>query len=105
LFDFNKSWLRTKSFYELNNLVRLLQKSPDVKIEMSAHTDNVGSVKYNIGLSNDRAMAVRQYLIAKGISADRIISKGYGKSKPIASNKTSAGRQLNRRVEFTVLKK
>ena len=105
LFDFNKSWLRTKSFYELDILVRLLKKSPNVKIEMSAHTDNVGSVKYNIALSKDRATAVKEYLVSRGIDKNRIISKGYGKSKPVATNKTAAGRQLNRRVEFTVLEK
>ncbi len=105
LYDFNKAILRAKSFGELDKLIKILKKNPSVEIEMSAHTDNIGSDGYNIRLSEDRAYAVRQYLIAKGIDQSRVKSKGYGESKPIATNKTSDGRQLNRRVEFKIIKK
>ena len=105
LYDFNKAILRSKSFPELDKLVRILKKNPTVKIELSAHTDYIGSDAYNIGLSNDRAYAAREYLISSGIAEDRIISKGFGESRPIATNKTSEGRQLNRRVEFVVIQK
>lgn len=74
-------------------------------IELSAHTDFIGSDKANQKLSEDRAVAARQYLISKGIDESRIVPKGYGSSVPVASNDTEEGRQQNRRVEFKILKK
>ncbi|MDF1549828.1 MAG: OmpA family protein, partial [Bacteroidales bacterium] len=74
-------------------------------IEMSGHTDNIGTVEANKLLSEQRANEVKQYLVAKNIIESRIVSKGYGESKPLAGNDTEEGRQLNRRVEFTILKK
>jgi outer membrane protein OmpA-like peptidoglycan-associated protein len=77
-----------------------------MKVEISAHTDNRGSDAYNLQLSQKRAESVVNYLISKGIAANRIIAKGYGESKPLASNDDEAeGRELNRRVEFEVLSK
>ena len=74
-----------------------------MEIEISGHTDSKGSDDYNLQLSQGRADAVRQYLVDNGISEDRIISKGYGETVPLADNDTEEGRQTNRRVQFTVL--
>ncbi len=103
-FDFNESKLKTESFLELDRLYNVLKSNSDIKVEISGHTDNVGSEDYNNKLSQSRAESVRDYLVSKGINAGRIISKGYGKSNPIATNDTDEGRQLNRRVEFKILK-
>ena len=103
-FDFDKWDLRGESFLELNRVVQLLQENPAIVIEMSAHTDSYGSDDYNITLSENRARSVMQYILSKGISTDRISSKGYGETKPVVANDTPENRQLNRRVEFTILK-
>lgn len=105
LFDFSKSILRSESFAELNKVVRLLKVNPTMVIELSAHTDKIGGYSANLALSNDRARSAREYLLSKGIEANRIVAKGYGENKPVSTNNTDAGRQLNRRVEFTILKK
>ncbi|HEY5535020.1 MAG TPA: SBBP repeat-containing protein [Ignavibacteria bacterium] len=104
-FDFNESKLKSESFLELDRLYKFLSENTDISVEISGHTDNVGSDEYNITLSNARANAVKDYLVSKGINANKITSKGYGKSKPVATNDTDEGRQLNRRVEFKILKK
>ncbi len=104
LFEFNKWDLLPESFEELNIVVKLLTDNPKVEIEVSGHTDNIGSEKYNLELSDKRAASVKNYLVSKGIDAKRISSKGYGKSKPIAENTTELGREQNRRVEFTITK-
>ncbi len=103
-FDFDKWNLRPESFVELDRVVKLLEENPSIEIEMSAHTDSKGSDEYNYTLSDNRAKSVMDYILSKGISSSRIISKGYGESKPVATNDTDDGRQLNRRVEFTILK-
>ena len=103
-FDFDKWDLRPESFLELNRVVKLLQENPAIEIEMSAHTDSYGSDDYNFKLSDNRARSVMEYIIAKGISANRITSQGYGETKHVAPNDTPENRQLNRRVEFTILK-
>jgi outer membrane protein OmpA-like peptidoglycan-associated protein len=104
-FDFNKSTLRPESKNELENLVQLMKDNPTLKIEISGHTDNVGSATYNKTLSQARAKAVVDYLIAAGISSNRLTSVGYGFDKPIAPNDTDEGRQLNRRTEFKIISK
>jgi len=76
-----------------------------LKIEISGHTDNVGSASYNQGLSENRAKAVVNYLTGKGINKERLLFEGYGFEQPIASNDNEAGRQQNRRTEFKVLEK
>ena len=103
-FDFNKSELRKESTAELERMVALLSEHPGMTIEISGHTDNRGNDIYNNKLSIDRATAVRTFILKKGIPADRIRASGYGKARPSASNDTEAGRQQNRRVEFTILK-
>ena len=75
-----------------------------MEVEIEGHTDNVGTDAMNQKLSNDRAKAVRDYLVSKSISSKRLKTVGYGKSKPIASNDSEEGRAQNRRVEFTILK-
>ena len=103
-FDFDKWDLRPESFLELNRVVKLLNENPAIEIEMSAHTDSYGSDDYNFKLSDNRARSVMEYILSKGISTNRIRSQGYGETKPVALNDTPENRQLNRRVEFTILK-
>jgi outer membrane protein OmpA-like peptidoglycan-associated protein len=103
-FDFNESTLKPVSFLELDRLYNVLNSNSDIKVEISGHTDNVGSDDYNNKLSQSRAESVKDYLVKKGINGNRIISKGYGKSNPVTTNDTEEGRQLNRRVEFKILK-
>lgn len=104
-FDTGKSELRPESSPELDRLVTTLNEAPKLVIEVRGHTDNTGSNEINAKLSQDRADAVREYFISKGIEPDRIASKGFGESKPVATNDTDEGRQLNRRVEFVIVKK
>lgn len=103
-FDFDKYDLRPESFVELDRVVKLLKENPAIEIEMSAHTDSRGADDYNFKLSDNRAKSVREYIISKGISANRITSQGYGETKPVDTNDTDEGRQMNRRVEFKILK-
>lgn len=104
-FDYNKATLRSESYVELNNLLKLMQENPTLVIEISGHTDNRGTAEYNKKLSNDRAHAVVDYLISKGIPASRMTYAGYGFDKPIAPNDNEANMQLNRRVEFKIISK
>jgi OOP family OmpA-OmpF porin len=103
-FDFDKWDLRPESFVELDRVVKLLKENPKIEIEMSAHTDSKGSDEYNFRLSDNRARSVMEYILSKGIDPGRITSKGYGESMPVSENETDEGRQLNRRVEFKILK-
>lgn len=102
-FDFDKATLRPESYNELDRLVTLLTENPSIKVELSAHTDSKGSDDYNMKLSQKRAESVVNYLVTKGIAADRLIAKGYGETKPIDTNDTEEGRQNNRRVEFKII--
>ncbi|MEW6468551.1 MAG: OmpA family protein [Bacteroidota bacterium] len=104
-FDFDKSTLRPESYAELDRLAKLLNDYPNLKIEISGHTDSKGSDDYNLKLSQDRAAVVVGYLVSKGINKDRLKSAGYGETKPIATNDTDEGRQMNRRTEFEILSK
>ncbi|MBX9785047.1 MAG: OmpA family protein [Chitinophagaceae bacterium] len=103
-FDFDKSDLRPESFIELNLVVKMLNENPAIAIELGAHTDSKGSDTYNINLSQSRAKSCVDYLISKGIDPSRVTWKGYGETVPVATNDTDEGRQLNRRVEFKILK-
>ena len=103
-FDFDKYDLRPESFVELDRVVKLLNENPSIEIEMSAHTDSFGSDEYNYKLSDNRARSVTDYIISKGIAVNRIISQGYGETQPVVPNDTDENRQLNRRVEFKILK-
>jgi outer membrane protein OmpA-like peptidoglycan-associated protein len=103
-FDFAKADLRSESFPELDRLVNCLNENPKMEIEIRGHTDNVGGHDANVNLSNDRAASVRAYLINKGINESRVRSIGYGETKPLKKNDTDKNRQINRRVEFVILK-
>jgi tetratricopeptide (TPR) repeat protein len=88
---------------ELEKAIDLLRANPTMVIEVGGHTDNVGDDGANMKLSHDRAKAVREYFIAKGIPPERMQAKGYGESSPIALNDTDEGRKANRRTEFIIL--
>ncbi|MBI9068944.1 MAG: PD40 domain-containing protein [Salinivirgaceae bacterium] len=102
-FETASAKLRPASYAELGRLSKLLEENPDLKIEISGHTDNQGSHSSNQKLSEARAKSVVDFLIALGISADRLEYKGYAFDQPVADNSTQEGRALNRRVEFKVL--
>jgi OOP family OmpA-OmpF porin len=102
-FASNSSELTSGSFEELDKAVAAMNKYPELRIEIAAHTDSMGEAGYNQSLSEKRANSVRAYMIDKGIAANRMEAKGYGESRPIADNATKAGRQTNRRVELKVL--
>lgn len=102
-FDYDKSTLREESFLELNRLVQFMNDNKNIQIEISGHTDNQGGDDYNMRLSSERAKSVLEYLTKNGISGKMLISKGYGKTKPVASNDMEEGRQQNRRVEVKIL--
>jgi OOP family OmpA-OmpF porin len=105
-FDFDKSILKKESYSELDRLIKTFKENASMKIELSGYTDSIGTKAYNDKLSYKRAQAVYNYLTSKdGIAKDRIILKYYGESKPIASNGTAKGREMNRRVEFKILSK
>ncbi len=104
-FDLGKATLRSESTNELERLGKLLYDNPTLKIEISGHTDNKGSAELNKKLSDERAKAVVDYLISKGITGDRLTYVGYGKDQPLASNDTEEGRQQNRRTEFKIIGK
>lgn len=99
-FDFDKATLRPEAFAILDKTVEGMKDWGDVKIEVAGHTDSRGSEEYNMNLSQRRAETVRDYLISKGVAADRLTATGHGKSNPIADNKTEEGRFQNRRVEL-----
>jgi OOP family OmpA-OmpF porin len=100
-FDNDKATLRQESFAVLDKTAASMQHWADAKIEVGGHTDSVGTDDYNMALSQRRAETVRDYLISKGIAADRLTAKGYGETKPVADNATAEGRFKNRRVELT----
>ena len=104
-FEFGKSTLKPESYVSLDNVVELLQSNEGIKIEISGHTDNIGSLKSNTKLSEARAKSVVNYLVSKGINPSRLEYKGYAYTQPVAPNSTEAGRAQNRRVEFKVLSK
>ncbi|HEY1114531.1 MAG TPA: OmpA family protein [Chitinophagaceae bacterium] len=104
-FDFNKYELKDESQVELDRLVQLLTENPTVKILIEGHTDNVGGAADNLKLSENRAKSVVNYLKSKGIAATRLSSKGFGATKPIATNTTEEGRAQNRRTELKVVAK
>ncbi|HEY9188331.1 MAG TPA: OmpA family protein [Ignavibacteria bacterium] len=105
LFDFNKSEIKPIYYKNLKNLTKFLKLRNSIEISINGHTDNIGSDEYNNKLSLDRANSVKEFLIKNGVSASRLTIYGFGKTKPIASNDTEQGRQLNRRIEIFITKK
>lgn len=102
-FEFNSDRLTANAKDILDETVQALQGQPDLSVELSGHTDNLGSADYNQQLSQQRAEAVRTYLIEQGIDPQRLVARGYGEARPIRSNRTEVGRERNRRVEFDVI--
>ncbi len=103
LFDFNKADIKPQYYKNLNEVVKVLKANPGLKVEIQGHTDNIGSATYNMKLSLRRARAVAGYLVKHGISSSRLKVKGYGFTRPVASNDTPEGRALNRRVQLKPL--
>ncbi len=99
-FEYNSAKLTPASTAILDKVAASLVDWSDVKVEVDGHTDGRGADAYNMKLSQARAEAVRDYLISKGVAASRLTAKGFGKTRPIADNKTDAGRAKNRRVEL-----
>ncbi len=103
LFETGKARLLPGAQRAIDKLAEFLKDNPERKVLIEGHTDNMGSITYNIDLSLRRAQAVKNALIAKGVDSQRVLAHGYGEAYPVASNKDSAGRQRNRRVEIIVL--
>jgi len=104
LFDINSAEVKSESYPMLNDAVLIMKKNPDLTVEIDGHTDNTGTAAYNMTLSEKRAEAIKDHLVTRGIDPKRLTTKGFGFTKPAASNDTKAGRAKNRRVEFTPVK-
>ena len=103
-FAFDKSDLLPESYPVLDNAVKLLNDKPDVNVEIEGYTDYIDTKEYNQKLSEERAQTVKNYLVSKGIAENRLTTIGFGKSNPIADNKTEEGRAMNRRIVFRIIK-
>jgi OmpA-OmpF porin, OOP family len=99
-FEFNRAVIRSVSFPILNTVAQVMRDFPDITIEVQGHTDDRGRDEYNMRLSQERADAVRTYLVQQGIAPERMTARGYGETRPIDTNRTAPGRARNRRVEF-----
>jgi ompA family protein len=104
LFDTGKATIKFQSAEVLNQIINVLKKYPNSRFRIEGHTDSTGKKAKNMILSQNRADAVKVYLIQGGIDAGRLESQGFGPEKPIASNKNKKGRELNRRVEINLIK-
>jgi outer membrane protein OmpA-like peptidoglycan-associated protein len=102
LFDFNKYTLRPGAREKLAKVAGIILGHPGLRMQVEGHTDSIGSDEYNMKLSESRANAVRDYLVAQGIPAGNVSAQGFGKTMPVADNGNAAGRQMNRRVELVV---
>ena len=105
-FNFNKWNIKPESTLALNKIVDVLHANPEIKIEINAHTDNVGKRSYNQRLSEKRAASAMNYIINKGINANRLVSRGFGESQPLidCDDCTKKQDQINRRIEFVLVK-
>ena len=102
LFDFDKSAVKPEAGAILDRLVAFMNENKDKKVNLSGYTDNIGTERYNQGLSERRVNSVKDYVVKKGVDGGRVSGQGFGESKPIADNKTAEGRAKNRRVEIKV---
>ena len=108
LFDYDKSNIKPQAAFELDKLVQVMNKYPEMEIFVESHTDNKGPNDYNMSLSERRAKSTVQYVVSKGIAKERISGKGFGESKPAVEcgeNCSDEQRQTNRRSEFVIIKK
>ncbi len=101
-FENGKATIKRSSYTILNDIAQIFIENPNYIVEIQGHTDNVGKYTYNVELSEDRAQAIRTYLINQGVPAEHLTAKGYGPDVPIADNNTKEGRAKNRRVEFKI---
>jgi len=101
LFDTNSAKVKSEAYQMLTEAVVIMKKNPDLKVEVDGHADSTGTPEYNMTLSEKRAEAVKKHFVDQGIDPDRLTTKGFGITKPAASNKTKEGRAQNRRVELT----
>ncbi len=97
--------LTVDSYEALNQVARFLEKNESVRLEISGHTDNTGSLRINSSLSQARAKSVVDYIVGQGVMKDRLEYRGYADTQPVSENDTPDGREKNRRVEFKVLSK
>ena len=104
LYDSNSSYMKAEAYPLLDEVAIILEKNPEMKVEVQGHTDNKGTAEYNQWLSEKRAQRVKDYLVSKGIDPSRLEAKGYGLTQPVASNATVEGRAQNRRVELKRLR-
>lgn len=102
-FAFDKAELNDEGRMELDESAKTLMSNPNVRIEVAGHTDSVGSDSYNMSLGERRAKVVADYLVSKGVGADRLEPRSYGESRPVAANSTKEGRAQNRRTELVVI--
>ena len=102
-FEPAKADLKSASYVHLKNLVEVMKRKKDFKIQIAGHTDSDGDENANQLLSLKRAESVKNYLISQGIEANRIVAKGFGESQPVANNATAQGKAQNRRTEISVL--
>ncbi len=102
-FETGKAVIRKSSLSSLDELAEVMRKRAEFKLSLAGHTDNIGTPEANLRLSENRTLAVKNYLVKKGIAADRIKTEWFGQTKPVASNTTPEGRQQNRRVEMNII--
>jgi peptidoglycan-associated lipoprotein len=101
-FDFDRYSLRPEALRTLDEAVRVLQQNPTVRVQIEGHTCNIGTAEYNLALGERRATSVRDYLVSRGISADRLQTISYGEERPKYDNAREETRRLNRRAALTV---
>lgn len=103
-FAFDKSDLLPESYSVLDKGVKLLKDNPNVNVEIEGYTDYIGTAEYNMQLSIERAIRVKEYLVSQGIADSRLSTVGYGQGNPVASNETEEGRTMNRRIVFRIIR-
>ena len=104
MYDINSAEIKPEAYPMLDEAISILKKNPEIKVEIDGHTDNTGTAAYNMNLSERRAKAIMKYFVDQGVEAERLTTKGFGLTKPAASNDTKEGRTKNRRVELTPVK-
>ena len=102
-FETGKATILSVSFSLLNEVAQVIKNNPGIRVRVEGHTDSVGTATYNLRLSEARAASVMRYLLSQAVDPDRLESRGYGFTMPIADNATAEGRAKNRRVEFTIV--
>ena len=102
-FDVNQDSIRAASFGVLDEAAKILSEYPELRVEITGHTDDTGAHDYNVKLSQQRADSVKGYLVSRGVSAARVATRGAGPSEPLASERTATARQKNRRIELILI--